>query len=65
MKMFLSLVLALVLTMSLVVVPANAEGVSVKLDKTSATLYVGGDEADKEITLNAEVTGSEGTVNVT
>ena len=72
MKKFLSLVLALVLTMSLVVVPANAEGeeggqtqqpaTSVELNKTSATLYVGGDEADKKTTLHAEVTGSEETV---
>ena len=40
MKKFLSLVLALVLTMSLVVVPANAAVTEVKLDESSITLYV-------------------------
>ena len=46
MKKFLSLVLALVLTMSLVVVPANAtEGdVSVTLNHSTATLFVGDTE---------------------
>ena len=43
MKKFLSLVLALVLTMSLVVVPANAEDVAVTgvtLNESSLELYV-------------------------
>ena len=45
MKKFLSLVLALVLTMSLVVVPANAEDVAVTgvtLSDPPATLFVDG-----------------------
>ena len=51
MKKFLSLVLALVLTMSLVVVPANATETGVSLNKTSETLYVG-----DTVTLEATVT---------
>ena len=55
MKKFLSLVLALVLTMSLVVVPANATVTGVTLDKTSIEL----DRGEKE-TLTATVTANGG-----
>ena len=54
MKKFLSLVLALVLTMSLVVVPANAGGVAVTgvtLSAPPETLFVGGEP----VTLTATV----------
>ncbi|MGM9574278.1 MAG: Ig domain-containing protein, partial [Hominicoprocola sp.] len=51
MKKFLSLVLALVLTMSLVVVPANAAVTEVKLDASGITLYV-----NETKTLKATVT---------
>ena len=73
MKKFLSLVLALVLTMSLVVVPANANGEqtppsseeppqtvsveSVTLDASTATLFVGGEP----VTLTATVTPNDAT----
>ena len=59
MKKFLSLVLALVLTMSLVVVPANAEDVavgSVTLSASTATLFV-----DETTTLTAEITPENAT----
>ena len=44
MKKFLSLVLALVLTMSLVVVPANAAVSSVSLNRNSLMLARGSEE---------------------
>lgn len=60
MKKFLSLVLTLALTMSLVVLPARADGVpvtGVTLDASTATLYVGGDTK----TLTATVAPDDAT----
>ena len=51
MKKFLSLVLALTLTLSLCVIPAHAAVTEVKLNESSITLYV-----DKTQTLKADVT---------
>ena len=56
MKKFLSLVLALVLTMSLVVVPANAAVTEVKLDESSIALDV-----NETKTLKATVTPDDAT----
>lgn len=55
MKKFLSLVLALTLTLSLCVIPAHAEdpAVSITLNESSATLFVGADEDDAKLTLEA------------